>query len=127
MTVLGDRYGPPQLFLFLIERAIQYSGRGVDIALDVTSLGRHVGKRIRDQATGRSAMEVENVFERFCQDDRQDDRAQRAFSEGSGPGAPLAKSSVEAHMSESSMTNAPGRSTTVTLDLTAVPMIRPAT
>jgi hypothetical protein len=30
-------------------------------------------------------------------------------------------------MSESSMTNAPGRSTTVTLDLTAVPMIRPAT
>ncbi len=79
-----------QVFGNLIANAIKFSPSGSRIALHAERIGNHVQCSVQDQGAGIPADQIENVFERFVQVDKNDRR-------GLGLGLFIAKRIVEAH------------------------------
>jgi signal transduction histidine kinase len=136
--VLGDRRKLRQVLLHLIANAIKFSPAGGDVIIDarvgpmspadtatfaspfwIEQRSQRFGVRIavRDVGIGIADDKHLNIFEPFYQ---VDSSSTRAFG-GTGLGLTLAKSYVEAHGGSIWVESEPGKGSTFTVSLPAVP------
>lgn len=91
IVILGDRELLTQLFSNLIENAIQYSGSGSKIQLELGWDGQSPYMGVSDDGPGIPAEEHENVIRRFYRMEKS------RTSDGSGLGLALVKAICELH------------------------------
>jgi len=89
IDVLIDKPRIQQVLSILIDNASKYSKTGSPIGICLTGQPGDIGITVSDSGDGISAVEVENVFERFVRFSRN--------HEGLGLGLPIAKAIIEAH------------------------------
>ncbi len=136
--VLGDRRKLRQVLLHLIANAIKFSPSGGDVVIEarvgplspsdtatfgspfwIEQLSRRFGVRVvvRDRGIGIPPDKQTHIFEPFFQ---VDSSSTREFG-GTGLGLSLAKSYVEAHGGYIWVDSEPGKGSTFTVSLPAVP------
>jgi signal transduction histidine kinase len=109
-----------QVLRALADNALKHTPAGGAIVLDVAEAGDRARLRVRDDGEGIAAEHLPHVFDRFY-------RADEARGHGgAGLGLAIAGELVRRMRGEISMTSAPGRGTTVTIELPlAGPLPRP--
>ena len=121
LTVAGDgavaaNFDHARLFQVLgnlIGNAIKFAPRGSRIVLRAERMGDHQRVSVRDEGPGIAAEQIEAVFERFAQVNRNDRR-------GLGLGLFIARHIVEGHSGRIWAESTPGHGTTVLLSLLPV-------
>jgi two-component system sensor histidine kinase ArlS len=89
--MVGDLTKIKQLLLILIDNALKYSNRSIEI--HVTKDSTNVVIKVKDFGIGIARDEIQHVFERFYRVDTSRDRR----TGGTGLGLPIAKSIVTEH------------------------------
>jgi signal transduction histidine kinase len=89
IEALIDKPRIQQVLSILIDNAIKYSKVGGSVDVGITEQTGQFVITVSDTGVGISAVEVENIFERFVRFSKND--------EGLGLGLPIAKTIVEAH------------------------------
>ncbi|MFQ5775542.1 MAG: ATP-binding protein [Kiloniellaceae bacterium] len=111
ITVWGDPLHLRQLFLILVDNAIQYSRPDGKVALVLAVERDRARVKISDTGIGISDEELPHIFERFY----RTDVARATREEGTGLGLSIAKSIVDIHQGEIDVKSARGRGTTVSV------------
>ena len=112
--VNGDPQRLRQLFMTLVDNAVNYSQAGGAIEILALKRGTHVTVMIADNGMGIPADDLPHVFERFYRVKR---RHKPTLHTGSGLGLPIAKWIAEAHEGTISIASLVGEGTTVTVQL----------
>ena len=89
IEALIDKPRIQQVLSILIDNAIKYSKIGGSVDVGIAEHAAQIVITVSDTGDGISAVEVENIFERFVRFSRND--------EGLGLGLPIAKAIIEAH------------------------------
>jgi signal transduction histidine kinase len=89
MNFLIDKSRIQQVLSILIDNSSKYSKTGGPIGIGLAKQSEQLVITVNDSGDGISAVEVENVFERFVRFSRN--------HEGLGLGLPIAKAIIEAH------------------------------
>ncbi len=114
-SVLGDRSRLRQVLLILLDNALRYTPAGGSVLLQAETAGSLARWSISDTGSGIEPKHLPHIFERFY-------RAEHSRSEqqsGSGLGLSIAKALIAGQGGTISLSSAPGRGTTVTLQLPA--------
>jgi heavy metal sensor kinase len=116
VAVRGDAAHVRQVIHNLVDNAIQFTPAGgrVDVEVGPGAAGRAV-LTVRDTGVGIAPADLPHIFDRFF-------RADRARSRGGGPrgtglGLSICQTVVTAYGGRLAVDSAPGRGTTVTIDL----------
>ncbi|MEH7115747.1 HAMP domain-containing histidine kinase [Neobacillus niacini] len=109
--IMADEKKIKQLLYILIDNAIKYSEKSIDIS--ISRSGNFLFIAITDYGIGIPKEELERVYERFF----RVDKARNRESGGSGLGLPIAKKIIAAHHGEIKIESEEGKGTTVTLKL----------
>ncbi|MDC4223813.1 MAG: HAMP domain-containing sensor histidine kinase [Candidatus Manganitrophus sp.] len=115
----GDPQRLKQLFLIIIDNAINYSKMGGEVAL---ALGREEGDgkvNISDQGVGIPKDALPHVFERFYRVEKT-----KSMANGTGLGLPIAKWIAETHEGKIAIESEIGVGTTVTVRLPLAEKVR---
>jgi signal transduction histidine kinase len=97
-----------EVFTNLLSNALRHTPRSGSIVIGAADVGGAIAFTVSDTGPGIPADELGHVFDRF---------AKAANSQGAGLGLAIAKSLVEAHRGEISVTSPPGEGTTVRFSL----------
>lgn len=101
----------------IISNALSHTGAGGNIAVRGRRSAEFARIAISDTGSGIAAVDIPHVFNRFYRGDPS-----RSTSSGRvGLGLPIARAIVELHNGRISVESAPGKGTTVTLDLPLAP------
>ena len=100
-----------QVLLILLENAVRYGGRSIDLRLDPSPGGFAIS--VSDDGPGLTEDEQERAFERFF----RGSNAATRYDQGIGLGLPLAKTIVEAHGGDIALRSAPGEGLTASFTL----------
>ena len=114
LIVDGDPHRLQQLFMTLIDNAVNYSNQGGTVSIRVVKSDNDVSVMIADDGVGIPAEDLPHVFERFYRVKR---RHRSVAPPGSGLGLPIAKWITEAHGGMISIASVVDRGTTVTVQL----------
>lgn len=112
--VLGDRQRLTQLFVILLDNAVQYSAQGSVVSVRCTELqdaegGRIAQVEIEDHGIGIPSEELPRVWDRHF----RSDNAKQARPDGSGLGLPLASALARAHFGSIELRSTLNQGTTV--------------
>ena len=100
-----------QVLLILLENAVRYGGRSIEMRLDPAPGGFAIS--VTDDGPGLTEDERERAFERFF----RGSNAANRYDQGIGLGLPMAKAIVEAHGGEIALKSAPGEGLTASFTL----------
>lgn len=109
--ISGDAVALRELFVILLDNAVQYSAQGAEIFVELECQKSRVVARVRDTGQGIEPKHLENIFKRFY---RADQVRQRTGS-NLGLGLAIAKNITEAHRGRISVSSEVGVGTTFTL------------
>ena len=118
LIVNGDPQRLRQLFMAIIDNAVNYTTPGGAIKMNLESAGAFARVVVADTGVGVTKEDLPRVFQRFF---RVRQQRQDMVQTGSGLGLPIAKWITEAHDGTVSLASVLGRGTTVTIDL---PLLR---
>jgi two-component system OmpR family sensor kinase len=116
-TVRADADRLRQVVIILLDNALRYGGRRIEVQLDRGPPGYLI--RVGDDGPGIGEEEQRRVFERFF---RGSDAANR-YAQGTGLGLPVAKAIVEAHGGQILIDSTPGRGTRVSVTIADRPRL----
>lgn len=116
LELLGDAGRIEQVLENLLSNAVKYSPAGGTVRVVAASAGDRCLVRVSDEGIGLTAEQAARVFERFYRADASDTAAR-----GTGLGLSIAKFIVEAHGGELRLESAPGKGTTVIVELPLAP------
>jgi signal transduction histidine kinase len=105
----GDRQRLLQVFVNLVSNACDASHRGGEVVVEAETAADLVRVRIIDRGTGIDDAVRERMFEPFY--------TTKPPGEGTGLGLPLAHSIVREHLGSIEVESAPGKGTTVVVEL----------
>ena len=109
-----------QVVMILLENALRYGGREVQVRLDQSPDGFAV--TVVDDGPGLTSEELAHVFERFF---RGSNAAVR-YDGGAGLGLPVAKAIIEAHGGRIALSSEPGEGVQASFTLPARPRLAAA-
>lgn len=112
-VVRGDPGRLRQLFMILLENAIQYSHPDSHVTVATMRAMNGVAVRVTNTGIGIAPRDLELVFERFY----RGDNAAAMYASGSGLGLPVAKAIVDAHGGTITAESTLGGGTTFTVTL----------
>jgi signal transduction histidine kinase len=107
-----------QVLVILLDNALRYGGRHVEVRLDRGSGGHVI--IVSDDGPGLSTEDLAQAFKRFY---RGTNAAER-YHRGTGLGLTVAKAIVEAHKGEIAIDSQPDHGVRVTVMLPGVPRLR---
>lgn len=107
-----DKSRIKQVLSILLDNATKYSLVDGPIDIDLAHKSAEVIITISDTGNGISAVEIENIFERFVRFSKH--------NEGLGLGLPIAKAIIEAHGGRIAVESIPGRGSTFSITLPTV-------
>ncbi|THJ24541.1 MAG: PAS domain S-box protein [Nitrospira sp. CG24E] len=113
LIVEGDPQRLQQLFMILVDNAVNYLKQGGTVEIHAAKSDKDVTVMVADNGMGIPAADLPHVFERFYRVKRQ----HRSTHPGSGLGLPIAKWITEAHGGTISITSVVDQGTTVTVRL----------
>lgn len=113
LMVHGDPQRLKQVFLIIIDNAINYSKPGGKVEVALEQDGSQARIAISDNGVGIPEEALPHVFERFYRVEKSKAMAHG----GAGLGLPIAKWIVEAHEGKIAIRSAAGSGTTVMIDL----------
>ncbi len=108
-----------QVLVNLLDNAIRYSPPGETVMISVSPSATDITVTVRDNGAGISVSDQAHVFERLYRADRSRVRDRRGAS-GAGLGLAIARTLVEAHGGQISLTSREGQGTTVRFTLPAL-------
>lgn len=111
LIVKGDRDRLEQVIYILIDNALKYSDKSIDVHLKHDA--EWVVFTVTDYGQGIPADEQERIFDRFY----RVDKARSRETGGTGLGLPIAKEITDAHHGELKATSQVGKGTTFTLKI----------
>ncbi len=112
-VVKGDPARLRQLFMTLLENAVQYSHSGSHVNVAVLRTLNGVVVRVTDTGIGIAPEEIGRIFERFY----RGHNAAAMHAGGSGLGLPMAKAIVEAHGGAIAAESSLGEGATISVSL----------
>ena len=115
-TVQGDPMRLRELLTILIDNSIKYSEAGGAVQVNVKPASGRALVQVSDSGRGIPAEALPHIFDRFY----RADRARSRELGGSGLGLAVARWIVDSHHGTIGIESAPGRGTTVTVELPAV-------
>lgn len=107
----GDPVRIKQLLIILLDNAIAYSDRSVNLSLEEQE--ERILIMVRDQGMGIAQEHLRHLFDRFY----RADQAKYRRTSGSGLGLSIAKKIVEEHHGTITVASQPSRGTVVTISL----------
>ncbi len=113
VIVEGDEMRLRELLTILLDNAIKYSGDGASVRLQVAPRDGKVVATVADTGVGIPPEALPHIFDRFY----RVDKARSREMGGAGLGLAIAKWIAEAHKGSIRVDSAPGRGTTVTVEL----------
>ncbi|QKS69773.1 HAMP domain-containing histidine kinase [Paenalkalicoccus suaedae] len=99
--VMADRNRMEQVFINLLQNAIQFSPRGSEVVVHVEVLTKTIAIRITDQGPGIEEGQISEIWKRFYKADKA-----RTNKAGSGIGLSIVKSILDQHDVEIVVTRA---------------------
>jgi len=102
-----DIFHMERALINLVSNAIEASGRGQEVRIDIAPRKDTIVLTIADQGTGMDRETLENIFTPFYTKKK----------EGTGLGMPIVKKVVEAHKGKLSVDSKPGRGTEIRIEL----------
>jgi signal transduction histidine kinase len=111
-TLSADRDRILQVLRILVDNAVRHTPDGGSITLSSRAQNDRLLLAVADTGSGIAPEDLPHVLDRFYRADRA-----RGRSGGAGLGLAIARGIVEAHGGRIAIDSAPGRGTTVTLDL----------
>ena len=113
LTVSGDATRLRELVTILLDNAIKYSDGGGSVNVDLRDAGETAVLTVTDTGRGIPPDALPRIFDRFYRADKARSRSMG----GTGLGLAIAKWIAEAHGGSIAIDSAPGRGTTVTVEL----------
>jgi signal transduction histidine kinase len=118
VTITGDRERLRQALANLVDNAIKYGPPAATVTITVRGDSQGACVDVQDEGPGIPADELPRVWERLFRGDRS--RSER----GLGLGLSLVRAFVSAHGGRASVESGPGRGSTFSLHIPAVPPLR---
>ncbi len=118
VTVSADAMRLGELLTILLDNAIKYSDEGAAVRLEVRAAAGKALLQLSDSGRGIPAEALPHIFDRFY----RADKARSRELGGAGLGLSIAKWIVDSHGGTISIESAPGKGTTVRVEL---PLARP--
>jgi heavy metal sensor kinase len=112
-AVQGDERRLRQVFINLLDNAIKYTPNGGMVTVRMQREGDKAIVKISDTGMGIAPQHQPHVFERFYRVDKARSRAEG----GTGLGLSIARSIVQSHEGDISLTSEPGKGTAVVVTL----------
>jgi heavy metal sensor kinase len=109
----GDAARLRQVFINLLDNAIKYTPNGGSVTIQLSQEGDKAFVRICDTGIGIAPEHQPHVFERFYRVDKARSRAEG----GTGLGLSIARSIIQSHDGEISLTSELGKGTTIVVAL----------
>ncbi len=120
LIIAGDRDKLINVFLNLLNNAINYSENGKDVYMTVGAEGKMAVVQIKDNGIGIPPEDLPHIFDRFYRADKSRSHEDIAEASGTGLGLSIAKWIVEAHQGTIAAESTVGKGTTVTVRLPQV-------
>lgn len=117
LTVQGDAMRLRELLTIVLDNAIKYSDEGAHVRVRVSRNDGKAVATVSDTGRGIPPEALPRIFDRFY----RVDKARSREMGGTGLGLAIAKRIAEAHGGSIRVDSAPGRGTTVTVELPAYP------
>lgn len=108
----ADRDSLEKLFTILVDNAIKYSEKDGRINITLTTKGKHIVIKVKDNGIGIAKEEIPEIFNRFYQTDPA-----RSGHDGFGLGLAIAKQIVDLHKGKISVISKIGKGSTFTVTL----------
>ncbi len=114
LTVRADRYHLNSVVTTLIDNALKYGGRPLNITLSATETDHAIEIRVADNGCGIAREHLAHLFEKFYRVPSGDLQRPRGY----GLGLYYARQVIEAHGGEININSRIGHGTTITIKLT---------
>jgi signal transduction histidine kinase len=118
-AVRGDALRLRQLFIILIENAINYTDDGGEVTVVLHVRSGRVKVEVSDTGIGIPKEDLPHIFQRFYRVDSGRPRREK----GTGLGLAIAKSITQVHQGEITVDSAPGRGTVVAVMFHGAPAV----
>ncbi|MDE3088268.1 MAG: HAMP domain-containing protein [Chloroflexota bacterium] len=115
--VLGDPDRLKELFLNLVDNAIQYTPAGGEVKLSLERDAEWVRVTVADTGVGIPAQDLPRIFDRFYRADKARARDPSSDLGGTGLGLSIVKTIVDAHGGRIDVTSEVGKGSTFTVAL----------
>ncbi len=112
VEVLGDGDRLAQVFINLVDNALQHTGAGGEVRITIRSAGSWAEVRVSDTGKGIPSEVLPHIFERFYRGDRA-----RSGRDSAGLGLAIAQEIVHAHGGTIDVQSAPGKGSTFVVKL----------
>jgi two-component system, OmpR family, sensor histidine kinase CiaH len=116
-NILADEASITEALVTLLDNAIKYSSPHSEVEVQVSQRQRQVMFKVTDTGVGIKSSEIPRIFDRFY---RADSSRTKQEVEGYGLGLAIAKSIVDAHQGNLSVTSKLGKGSTFTLAIPAL-------
>lgn len=113
ISIEGDPDRLKQVFINIINNAINYTPNGGNISIMILNQQRHVAVLVKDTGIGIEKDEIPRIFERFY----RVDKARTRNSGGTGLGLAIVKHIIEAHKGSIEVNSEIGKGTVFTVRL----------
>jgi two-component system sensor histidine kinase CiaH len=100
----ADKDSLEKLFTILFDNAIKYTDKGGKVSINLTTKGKNVTVKVKDNGIGIAKEEIPKIFNRFYQTDPA-----RAGHDGFGLGLAIAKHIVNLHKGKISVSSKVGK------------------
>lgn len=118
VSVNGDPAKLTQALTILLDNAIKYSPDKATINLSAKTKDGHAGLSVKDSGIGIAAKDLPRIFDRFY---RADPARSKPGADGYGIGLSIAKQITEHHHGRITVSSAPGKGSTFTIQLPLAP------
>ncbi len=113
LSIEGDPDRLKQVFINIINNAINYTPSGGNISITILNQQKHVAVLVKDTGIGIERDEIPRIFERFY----RVDKARTRNSGGTGLGLAIVKHIIEAHKGSIEVNSEVGKGTVFTIKL----------
>jgi signal transduction histidine kinase len=109
MTVTGDEFELPEVFIILLDNAIKYSKDGGKIKVSAAKKDKYAIVKVSDEGIGINEQDLPHIFERFY---RADSARTKTDAGGYGLGLSIAQKIVEENSGKIEAESKPDKGTT---------------